>query len=112
MLSEIDLETRAIDLNVGQLQDVIRQTVREMLGERKLQKKVEEETEHCNRTYVQGMKAIALEMGVSLPTANKYKDEGILDGAIEQMGKGRRITADVEKLHEIMRKLCGKELQQ
>ena len=49
--------------------------------------------------YLHGIRGLADYLGVSVPTAQKYKDSGILDGAIQRVG--RQFNFDMNKVDEV-----------
>lgn len=49
--------------------------------------------------YLHGIRQLADYLGVSIPTAQKYKDSGILDSAIRRVG--RQFNFDAQKVDEV-----------
>ena len=49
--------------------------------------------------YLHGIRGLADHLGVSIPTAQKYKDSGILDSAIRRVG--RQFNFDAQKVDEV-----------
>lgn len=65
-----------------------------------LGKKEEKTVESKPKNYVHGMKGIARIFGCSIPTANRIKKSGVIDGAISQ--HKRKIVVDVDKALELV----------
>ncbi len=84
----MDMNTRLIDLTAGELVQLIEQTVQNKLQVGK------EENE-----IVEGLAGLAKILGVSIATAQKIKNSGILDKAIGQVG--RKILIDKKKAIEL-----------
>lgn len=84
----MDMNTRLIDLTAGELVQLIEQTVQNKLQVGK------EENE-----IVEGLAGLAKILGVSITTAQKIKNSGILDKAIGQVG--RKILIDKKKAIEL-----------
>lgn len=83
----MDVNTRIIDLTVGELVSIIKDTVR---IETNAQPKDE---------MVQGLSGLAKTLGVSVTTAQKIKNSGILNDAIGQVG--RKVLVNATKAREI-----------
>lgn len=49
--------------------------------------------------YIHGIRGLADYLGVSIPTAQKYKDSGILDSAIRKVG--RQFNFDAKAVDEV-----------
>ena len=55
--------------------------------------------QNTERRYEYGMRGIAKVFGCSVPTAQRLKKSGVIDGAIVQTG--RKIVVDVERAIEL-----------
>lgn len=80
--------TRLIDLTVGQLQDLIYETVNRSIA------KVNTNNTSNERKLVYGIDGIAELFGCSRTKANEIKQSGIIDKAVIQIG--RKIAVDAE----------------
>lgn len=59
-----------------------------------------------NQRYYHGIGGLAQVLGCSVPTANRIKKSGALDGAISQIG--RKIIVDGNKALELMNSIKNK----
>lgn len=80
--------TRLIDLTVGQLQDLIYETVNRSIA------KVNTNITSNEKKLVYGIDGIAELFGCSRTKANEIKQSGIIDKAVIQIG--RKIVVDAE----------------
>ena len=85
----MDMNTRLIDLTAGELVKLIEQTVQDKL----------KASNDGEREIVEGLAGLAEILGVSIATAQKIKNSGILDKAIGQVG--RKILIDKKKAIEL-----------
>lgn len=93
-----DLNTRIIDLTVGELLEVIERKLQAF----PLQGKEAEQREEKPRKYVHGRAGIAKLFQCSKTTASRIKQSGLIDGAYWQVGK--TIVVDAEKALELASK--------
>lgn len=87
--------TRLIDVTVGDLMEYLREN---MKPEQPIREPEPQEPER----FVYGIKGLAELLGCSETTAQRQKSAGKFKGAVMQVG--RKITVDVRKVHEIMRR--------
>ena len=87
--------TRLIDVTVGDLMEYLRENLK---PEKPTQETAEQEPER----FVYGITGLAELLGCSKATAQRQKSAGKFKGAVMQVG--RKITVDVRKVHEIMRR--------
>ena len=87
--------TRLIDVTVGDLMEYLRENLK---PEKPTQETAEQEPER----FVYGIKGLAELLGCSKSAAQRKKSAGMFKGAVMQ--SGRKITVDVRKVHEIMRR--------
>ena len=73
--------------DAGQFSDAIRMAVMEATGLIPSQQQETEPFSNASSDYCYGIRGLADYLGVSTPTAQKYKDSGILDGAIRKVGR-------------------------
>ena len=85
MIRSITNDTPVAMLTVGQLKEVLETT------ERQLPPATTKET----KKYVYGIKGIAELFNCSIPTANRIKASGKIDGAITQIGRKIIVDADL-----------------
>lgn len=84
----MDNNTRIIDLTVGQLVVLIQDTIRK------------EAVKHNEQDeFVEGLSGLAQVLGVSITTAQKIKNSGLLNDAIGQVG--RKIIVNATKAKNI-----------
>ena len=84
----MDANTRIIDLTVGQLVVLIQDTIKK------------ETVKHTEQDeFVEGLSGLAQLLGVSVTTAQKIKNSGILNPALGQVG--RKIIINATKAREI-----------
>lgn len=60
----------------------------------------------CKKRYVYGVQGIAETFGCSIPTANRIKASGVIDGAITQVG--RKIVVDPELAIQLVKEAKAK----
>lgn len=84
----MNANTRIIDLTVGQLQDLIYETVNRSIA------KVSTNNTSNEKKLVYGIDGIAELFGCSRTKATEIKQSGIIDKAVIQIG--RKITVDAE----------------
>lgn len=86
MIQGITNDTPIAMLTVGQLKSVLETTAA-----------AQPNTPESNnrRMYVYGIKGIAHLFGCSIPTANRIKRSGRIDGAIKQIGRKIIVDADL-----------------
>lgn len=89
----MNANTRIIDLTVGQLQDLIYETVNRSIA------KVN--TNSNEKKLVYGIDGIAELFGCSRTKATEIKQSGIIDKAVIQIG--RKITVDAEMALKLTR---------
>ena len=89
-MSKYDLNTRIIDLTLGELLEAIEERVKDC------QQKPEETT---NKNFVYGLKGLAKLLGCSKTTAARVKATGDYDEAITQIGA--LLIIDADKVLEI-----------
>ena len=89
-MSKYDLNTRIIDLTLGELLEAIEERVKDS------QQKAEETT---NKNFVYGLKGLAKLLGCSKTTAARVKATGDYDEAITQIGA--LLIIDADKVLEI-----------
>ena len=87
--------TRLIDVTVGDLMEYLRENLKPE------QPRTEPEPREPER-FVYGIKGLADLLGCSESAAQRKKSAGMFKGAVMQ--SGRKITVDVRKVHEIMRR--------
>lgn len=85
---EMNENTRLIDLTVGQLQDLIYETVNRSIA------KVNTNITSNEKKLVYGIDGIAELFGCSRTKANEIKQSGMIDKAVIQIG--RKIVVDAE----------------
>ena len=85
MIRRISNDTPIAMLTVGQLKEV--------LGTTEVQPQPVPTKE--NKTYVHGIRGIAGLFNCSIPTANRIKASGKIDGAITQIGRKIIVDADL-----------------
>ena len=85
--------TRLIDVTVGDLMEYLRENLKP--------EQPRPEPREPER-FVYGIKGLADLLGCSESAAQRKKSAGMFKGAVMQ--SGRKITVDVRKVHEIMRR--------
>jgi len=86
-MSNYDLNSRVIDLTLGELLDAVEEKVKAILPG-SLQKQPQ------NKNFVYGLKGLAKLLGCSKTTAARVKASGKYDAAITQIGALLIIDAD------------------
>ena len=86
-MSNYDLNSRVIDLTLGELLDAVEEKVKAILPG-SLQKQPQD------KNFVYGLKGLAKLLGCSKTTAARVKASGKYDAAITQIGALRIIDAD------------------
>ena len=84
------LDTRVIDLTLGQLLDAVEARVRQVLADGEATQKKQE-----GKRYIYGLKGLAQLLGCSKTTASRVKQSGVIDRAITQVGALLIIDADM-----------------
>ena len=94
---EVDVNTRIIDLTVGELKDLMM-----MMIQHPQQPAAEEKPKPAPKHYVYGIAGIAQLFNCSMTTANRIKASGKINRAISQCG--RMITVDADLALELMKR--------
>lgn len=95
---QIDSATRIIDLNVGQLSELVESLVKKVFDS--IEKPREKE-------YARSVKELAEKLGVSVSTANKIKTSGVIDDATVQFC--RTFEVDVDKARKLIQEKRRKD---
>lgn len=90
-METIDLNTRIIDLTVGELMDLLEQSQKQSADG----KTPATDNTHNGKRYVYGIAGIARLFNCSLTTANRIKASGKIAKAISQYGRTITVDADL-----------------
>lgn len=94
----IDINTRLIDLTLGDLLAAVRRQFDEAISD---EAKRRQEQERSHEHYAPTLKDFAKIMGVSESTVHKWKNKGLLDDAI--YGHGHRLMVNVERAKQCLK---------